>query len=225
MDTFIVNTSKTYDSHEIEGYIPAFNKFIAGDFAPAWGTGGTVTFIGETVPAEHPGGLLVVVQDPTPADGQNDLGYHVNDQGHATSYIFAQVIKSCGASLSQVIMHEILEALADPLCNQFVVVNTRTYIREVCDPVEETMVIVDGVECSNFVMPLYFGFAGAAGVYDFNRQLHAPAPALLPGGYILELDTTRNVWVGHYRFMGPTLSWHQLHNGRSHFRRSKLLAA
>lgn len=176
-DILIINRSKLIMDAEIDPVLEAINRQIIGDFAPEWGVDGTVHF--GQAPASA---WQFVLQDSI--DDSNALGYHVDENGLVSAIIDIEACKASGADWRTVLGHEVLEALADPLTSRMA--PNGIDIVEVCDPVEEDTYIIDGVPVTNFVLPAYFGFNSST-MYDKNEWLKAPAPALRPGGYIMQL--------------------------------------
>jgi hypothetical protein len=195
-DILLINRSATITDSDVVIAVAAFNKQVTGDFAPLWGTPGAV-FFGQS-PADA---WRFYLQDGI--DQANDLGYHDDGTGVPEAKIDIRGAISSGTDWRTVVSHEILEALADPLCTRMS--PDGITIVEVCDPVEETLYTIDGVPVSNFVMPAYFGFDTST-KYDFNDQLAGPAPLLLSGGYIMQ--NLNGQWVSHFgRKADGSLAW------------------
>jgi hypothetical protein len=214
IDIGVINLSTVYPSSLVAACLPALEKHLNDEVGPHWDVGGHYHFLGEAAPAIQPD-LLIRLQDDAPPDGKDDLGYHLAAQnGKATALIFCRAIQQCGADLATIIGHEGDEAAVDPACVRM----AGNYVVEIDDPVEETCRLIDGVAVPNSVLPSYF--AGGSGPWDLNGQLHGPADALLPGGYIMAWDPAHRVWRGHFGFVaGGALTWRQLHPGRSAWRR------
>src|SRR5437868_5755075 len=94
----------------------------------------------------------------TKADQPGALGYHdETPAGKPFVKVFPLLDKKDGAELSMTISHEMCETLADPngaRAAQWK--DGRFWAYEVCDAVEETGYVIDGVKLSNFVLPPYF---------------------------------------------------------------------
>jgi hypothetical protein len=210
-DLVLINQSALITPPELVAAVAAFNTQISRDFAPVWGTPGTVYF------GEAPGDAWkVYLQDGL--DQPGDLGYHLDDAGNPEARIDIQGSVNAGDDWRTVVSHELLETLADPLTTRMG--SDGITIVEVCDPVEETLYLIDGLVVSNFVLPAYFGLE-AGTKYDFNGQLTAPAPTLLPGGYLMQF--LGGQWVSHFgRKADGTLSFMATRStGRSTYRASK----
>lgn len=206
----LVNQSTLVSNAQLEQWLPALQTQISRDFAPCWGTDARLA-LGEPMA----GVWSVLLTDQ--ADNPADLGYHIDDTGTPQAKVFAAPTLGCGSSVSTVLSHELLEMLADPLCNRLAA--DGRHIVEVCDPVEENYYLIDNVQVSNFVLPSYFGMTGGLR-FDFNRQLDDSYPALLPGGYIMEWNGYQ--WVSHFgRLDNGGLPYMAIRSGRSHYRASK----
>lgn len=207
-DIALLNHSTHIADADLEAAIVAFNTQISRDFEPAWGLGATV-WNETSAPANA---WKFYLQDGL--DQAGDLGYH-DDNGVPEAKIDIQGSLAAGASWQSVVSHELLEAIADPLCNRMA--PDGVTIVEVCDPVEESFYLIDDVPVSSFVLPAYFGFDTTT-KYDYRGELTAPAPSMLAGGYIMQYLSGQ--WVSHFgRMADGSLSWMALRaSGRSTFR-------
>ncbi len=176
-DILVVNNSQLLTVADIAPAIAAINQQIVRDFTPAWGVAGLVHF-GDT-PA---GAWQFSLQDTI--DQKNDLGYHVDENGIVSAIIDVGACKAYNDDWRTCLGHEVLEALADPLCTRMA--PNGIDLVEVCDPVELDSYTIDSVPVTNFVLPSYFGFNNSA-PYDHLGRLGGPAPLLLPGGYSMRL--------------------------------------
>jgi hypothetical protein len=92
--------------------------------------------------------------------------------------------KSDGVTWSSTLSHEILELAGDPPASLAAETADGTfYAWEASDPVEAQNYDLDGIEVSNFVLPLAF-FHGYGSRYDYRSVLTAPR-TVAPGGYQL----------------------------------------
>jgi len=92
---------------------------VRDHFAPAWGTGGD-TAISVVPPGTEPdpSAWWMLIAD-TP-DVANALGCHdVTNEGLPLGKCFTTPTVDAGLPISGVISHEVMEALLDPLCNQW----------------------------------------------------------------------------------------------------------
>src|SRR5690242_3931498 len=120
------------------------------------------------------------------ADQPGALGYHdETPNGKPFVKVFPLLDKKDGADLSMTISHEMCETLADPngaRAAQWK--DGRFWAYEVCDAVEETSYLIDGVKVSNFVLPPYFEpVVRLTGLkLDWMGMCKKPLE-ILPGGY------------------------------------------
>lgn len=197
VDIQIVDASTVITEEEVLKVIPALQTQIDRDFLPFWGLGARLVpaRVEDPVP---PGTWRVVVLDDS--DQANALGYHnTTPAGDPQGKVFARTEMLHGLNWTVTLSHELLEILADPSCNYYVMRGfsrfPTLYATEVCDPVEadrdayqigvkdEDDKVDYLVAVSNFVTPAYFQELGDA-PYDFMGQLTKPFE-IRPGGYQL----------------------------------------
>lgn len=160
--------------------------------------------------------LNVVLMDTTDISGT--AGYHTLYNGTATVKIFAKTILMAGGvslyedtrtknSVSQVLCHEVLEAIIDPKSTQWVLnPNTGTmYALEVGDVVDGNVKVVrlsDGsrIMVSDWVLPAWYDAEDTVGPYNSLDTLSAPF-TLSPNGYAM---TTSGGTINY--LYGSTLS-------------------
>lgn len=199
----IINQSKTLGNAEIQAAIPALQTQIHRDFAPIWGVDADLSFA-QGQPAA--GSWWLVILDNS--DMQGALGYHdLTDEGWPIGKVFAASDEQDGLNWTVTASHELLEMLGDPDIN-LTVFDQQTastgvlYSYEVCDACEDDRFgyQIDGVWVSDFVFPAWFEPSRKVDStqFDFNKQLTAPVPQLLPGGYIGAFDVTSGT------------GWHQI---------------
>lgn len=183
----IVNRSTAAGDAVVAALLPALQMQISRDFAAWWGSDATLRFVGQRE-APSPGEWVCWILDNSDAPG--DLGYHVDQGSVPEAKVFAAEDLRAGLALSITLSHELLEMLGDPTTQRTVPASDgRTYVVEVCDPVEADQdgYDIDGVRVSNFVTPRYFGMSNPADDprFDHLGLLRAGLPALRPGGYCL----------------------------------------
>jgi hypothetical protein len=144
--------------------------------------------------------LNVVIMDTTDISGT--AGYHTLYNGTATVKVFARTILTEGgailyedtrtkATVSQVLCHEVLEALIDPKCTQWVLNPTTgaLYALEVADAVEgnaKVLRLSDGtrITMSDWVLPAWYDAQNTVGPYNTLDTLSAPF-TLASTGYMM----------------------------------------
>lgn len=187
-----INESTVVPDAEIQPAVAAIQKQVSEHFAPLWGVDATLSVFAKGV-LPPPNFCLAVILDDS--DQAGALAYHeTTAAGLPIAKVFAKTSQQDGESWTVSASHEILEALADPEINltaflQDSASTGKLYAYECADPVQNATYTIDGIQVSDFVTPAYFesatGTASAlAGPYDYLKQLTAPLPAMLPGGYL-----------------------------------------
>jgi hypothetical protein len=119
-------------------------------------------------------------------DQAGALGYHdETPNGNPLIKVFPLLDKTDGGDLSITVSHEICETLADPngaRAAQWT--DGRFWAYEVCDAVEATSYVIDGIKVSNFCLPPFFEPVKdlAALKLDWMGLCKKPLE-ILPGGY------------------------------------------
>lgn len=159
---------------QIEAALPAIQKALERDYAPAWGVDARLQFIGRrSVPR---GAWRIVLVNYPNCVGCG--GFH-EWKGFARAEVGAD-----GWQLT--LTHELWEMLVDPKIENdgswgyMIASGDCAYLVETADPVEEDSYKVDGVTISDFALPNWY--TGEAGKYDFLGLVTAPH-VLRPGGY------------------------------------------
>lgn len=187
---------------EVQQTIRAINRQIAEDFTPYWGLGATVRLEGEIgsrpnhqQPVEMRGDAVLYLWDD--ADVPNALGYHDrNNDGIPYGFVFTELSAQVGENWTVTLSHEALELIADPEVNLLVAgphpgdpTKEVYHWYEMCDAVQDETYKIDGIEVSNFVLPLYFTSGEErGGRNDFLCREHQgktlQSYGINPGGYI-----------------------------------------
>lgn len=198
----INHTSSTIADLEVQKAIRAINRQIEGDFAPYWSLGATLRLEGKssTSPekqnlADMRGDAVLYLWDKTDID--NALGYHdANNRGIPFGFVFTEISRRLKEPWSVTLSHEALELIGDPEVNLLVAGPDPRggdadvfHWYEMCDAVQAETYGIDGVEVSNFVLPLYFTSSDeAGGRNDFLGASHNGRTlrsfGLNPGGYV-----------------------------------------
>ena len=169
----------------------ALQTQVDRDLDPVWGVRARVEVAAEdAVPS---GAWPIYVLD----EPRHGLGVHVDPNGRP----YAET--RSGADWSLRASHELLEMLADPDGQRFMLgrcTATRSprlqvgYLVEVCDPCQTFHYEVDGVVVSDFVTPDYYRPDAPAGTQvDFLRALTAPLE-VPPGCCLSWLDAAGGHW-------------------------------
>lgn len=198
----IVNRSKSLSDEDILNALRAINRQIKEDFEPYWSFGATLRLEGAvgkqankaTLP-EMRGDAIIYLADK--ADVEGALGYHeANFRGIPYGFVFTALCKQLEESWTATLSHEALELIGDAQGNLLVQGPHPTdkhkevfHWFEMCDAVQSETYEIDGVEVSNFVLPLYFtpgeqqgGRNDFLGRLTKGKGLHSFG--VNPGGYI-----------------------------------------
>lgn len=194
---------------ELQRVIRAINRQIKEDFEPYWSLGATLRLEGRST--QEPthlslpdlrGDAILYLWNKLDVDGA--LGYHErNADGIPYGFVFTPLSKQLGEHWSITLSHEALELIADPEVNLLVmgphpVDRRRTVFHwyEMSDAVQDETYLIDGVEVSNFVLPLYFTRNQEKGARnDFlgtvTKGETLKSFGVNPGGYIGFYDPKR----------------------------------
>jgi hypothetical protein len=202
---YVRNLSPKYISDAtIRRDIPAWERAVNHDFAPAWHSAQYRIVLAKSIPAGAIGATFV---DKGPVAGA--LAYHTVTSGAPQIVVYAGTAAYYGYDNSVSFTHELFELAADApisVTNQgwpydWIWIQhpdgySRTeqaegtvWAQEVCDPVEEQTYAIDGVRISDFVTPNWFNDE-VAGPYDEMGAVQQPF-TILTGGYAQYLDPTR----------------------------------
>jgi hypothetical protein len=197
----VINHSKL-DDPTVLATIRAINRQISEDFAPYWSLGATLRLEGKSHKqpsgnsvSDMRGDAVLYLWDEVDVD--DALGYHeLNFRGVPYSFIFRKLSEQLGESWTVTFSHEALEMIGDPEVNLLVAgphpENPKKEVfhwYEMCDAVQSESYKIDGIEVSNFVLPLYFTVNDEKGARnDFLNRKHSGQTlksfGVNPGGYI-----------------------------------------
>jgi hypothetical protein len=198
---------------ELYHAIRAINRQIAEDFEPYWSMGGTLRLEGrsqdkpsKTSLVDMRGDAVLYLWDSV--DVEDALGYHDRHyRGVPYGFVFTELARQLEEKWSVTLSHEALEMIADPEVNLLVQGPHPSDPRravfhwyEMCDAVQAEIYDIDGIEVSNFVLPLYFtGGDEKGGRNDFLGRPHGGKTltsfGINPGGYIGFFDPRKNEHV------------------------------
>jgi hypothetical protein len=187
---------------DLQSCIRAINSQIAEDFEPYWSFGARLRLEGKTgtKPSKSSlpdlrGDAVLYLWDGEDVD--DALGYHdTNQSGIPYGFVFTELSKKLGENWTVTLSHEALELVGDAQANLLVQGphpahpdQTVFHWFEMCDAVQAETYEVDGVEVSNFVLPLYFTADDQTG--GRNDFLSRPYKGktlrsfgINPGGYV-----------------------------------------
>jgi len=208
----VLNHSQKVADAELQHVVRALNRQVREDFEPYWSLGATLRLEGKsttqpdklTLP-DMRGDAVLYLWDEVDVDGA--LGYHdANARGIPFGFVFTQLAEQLGENWTVTLSHEALELIADPLVNLLVAGPHPNEDRmvfhwyEMSDAVQAETYYCDGVEVSNFVLPLYFTPDAEIGSRnDFLGRAHngktLTSFGINPGGYVGFFDPQLNKHV------------------------------
>ena len=201
MQISVINHTAIADA-ELQRVLRAVNRQIESDFAPYWSLSANLRLEGRSgkTPskqnlADMRGDAVLYLWDEVDVD--DALGYHdLNFRGIPYGFVFTQLAKKLGEHWSVTLSHEALEMIGDPDVNLLVMGRHPSepgrdvfHWYEMCDAVQAETYEIDGVQLSNFVLPLYFtGGEEAGSRNDFLGAKHKNGRlasfGVNPGGYV-----------------------------------------
>src|SRR5215471_10194555 len=150
-------------------------------------------------PVDMRGDAVLYIWDDV---NEDFLGYHArNFSGIPYGFVFTELSRELGESWTVTLSHEALEMIGDPQTNLLIAGPHPTHPNlevfhyfEMCDAVQDDTYEIDGVEVSNFLLPLYFTKTEErASRNEFLGTLPAlESFGVNPGGYIGFIDP----WTG-----------------------------
>ena len=210
----INHTNGRLSDPRIQKVLRAINRQIKEDFEPYWSMSAELRLEGRSVSkpseAKHPdlrGDAIIYLWDKV--SKKDPLGYHdLHFKGIPYSFVFVQIADQIGESWTVTLSHEALEIIADPEVNLWVEGPHPDYPKnpkknvlywyEVCDAVQGDTYTLDGIEVSNFVLPLYFTSGDEfEGRNDFLGKIYAgntlKSFSVNPAGYVPYYDPIKGI--------------------------------
>ena len=198
----------------LQEVIRAINTQIERDFAPYWSFGATLRLEGHTNhrtrrrqaydPLDMRGDGVLYVLDKFDADL---AGEHYKDfRGVPAGAVYLDISEKLEEDWTVTLSHEALEMIADPQTNLVVqgphpVDRDRDVFHwfEVCDAVQAQSYKIDGIDVSDFVLPLYFTPNGERGARNNFMG------ALQHGKQLIKLTSFNVAHGGYIGFFDPKL--------------------
>ena len=200
--SIINHTSGRISDEKAQVAIRAINRQIREDFEPYWSLGASLRLEGKSASqpqkqslADMRGDAVIYLWDKTNVD--DALGYHdANNRGIPFGFVFTELSKAVGENWTVTLSHEALELIGDPEVNLLVAgphpADPKADVfhwYEMCDAVQAETYEIDGIEVSNFVLPLYFtGGEEVGGRNDFLGRGYKGKTlrsfGVNPGGYV-----------------------------------------
>jgi hypothetical protein len=186
------STEKTLTDDVLTTIARTVSTQVAKDYCPAWQTAPSVMYVVASEAQAAKGDCVVALLDN--ADQAGALGYHdTTPQGRPYARIFVATIMSNQGTLttgpnsvSVCVSHEVLEALGDPYCNGYSDNSdgSTQFCQELCDPVESSAYVIDGVSVSDFLLPCWFDPSDKTGPWDKLGVLEGPM-TVAQDGYVI----------------------------------------
>jgi hypothetical protein len=173
--------------------VTALRKFLNTAFVPVWGTPARLVTGDSFVRGAWAIGIFASTADAT-EDGYHDL----TPEGLPFARVYLENIRRNDDTLGEMISHELVEMLVDPLANLAAECSPRVfYDLEVADPVQEHAFEINGIPMTDFVYPAWFvPSPGAPRTrYDHLGLLRRPFQ-ILRAGYARKFrgGKWRDVW-------------------------------
>lgn len=198
----INHTNGKLSDERVQEAIRAINRQIREDFEPYWSFGATLRLEGKVGKKPNKqraedmrGDAVLYLWDGS--DENDALGYHdKNNRGIPYGFVFTEIAAKLEESWTATLSHEALELVGDPGANLLVMGphpndarRTVFHWFEMCDAVQADVYEIDGIQVSNFVLPLYFSESEEKGSRnDFLGRQHngktLPSFGVNPGGYV-----------------------------------------
>jgi len=198
----LINHAKSIADEELQRVVRAINRQIEGDYAPYWSLGATLRLEGRSGkvaskenPVDMRGDAVIYLGDEPDVD--DALGYHdLNHRGIPCGFVFTVISKELDEHWSVTLSHETLELIGDPEVNLLVMGHHPGdpgrdvfHWYEMCDAVQDEHYAIDGIDVSNFLLPLYFtGGDELGGRNDFLGRRYGGKTlrsfGVNPGGYV-----------------------------------------
>lgn len=212
----LINHSEVKEEKVLET-IRAINRQIAEDFEPYWSMGATLRLEGRSQKrptrnkiVDMRGDAVIYLWDDV-RDLDKALGLHdTNNRGIPYGFVFRALSEQLGEEWTVTLSHEVLELIGDPEANLLVAGPHPDHPRkqvfhwfEMCDAVQDESYEIDGIDVSNFLLPLYFTLSNEKGSRNDFLSTRTDDSTLKsfgtnPGGYI--------------GFFNPATGKHQTHD-------------
>lgn len=175
------------DHATAQKWVDAWQRQIAGDFAPVWNKAALLHYAGDTEKLDATDWLLSLVR-ASATDGA--LGSHWLD-GRPTGEVGVQTCIDDGVEPSSCGSHEILEMVLDEYATLAFQSGHFILAAEACDRCEgsDGDYRIDGVQVENFSLPS--AFINGAGPWDFRKK--CSSNRVLSNGYQLQISLGNGV--------------------------------
>lgn len=202
----VINFSNNLNDQDVQEAIRAINRQVLEDFMPIWGSGRICRLHAskygpsdEETLSKDPmmGESVIYLVDQATLAGA--LGYHsLNSEGRPFGFVYTEFLEDWTVTFS----HEVLELIVDPIASILVpgpdprnLNNLVLHTYEVCDAVERTSYLIDGIRLSNFVTPQYFTYPDERGTRNDFLGVGVKSFNATPGSHLAFFDLATNDWV------------------------------
>jgi hypothetical protein len=196
----IINQSSSVSQEEVFHFSTILHAQINGEFAHTWNQNALV--IANEIDSEKAWPIYLRDYPNSEADFGR-LGRH-NQGKKPYAVVFTKLCQIHQVSWTEFASHEALEMLIDPWVNRYVSQDGLFWAQEICDPVQGSNYVLNGIKVSNFVTPNFYR-VNSSGPYDYLGLLDKPF-SILDTGYAPRYasDEIRDVFGERYDPL-PTL--------------------
>lgn len=205
------NESTIVGGVDFRNWIFAIDFQVSSDFANAWSVVPPIIADADSDEGKRAGPDTPLIRLVDVIDVDDALGYHSESGDRVVGLVGAKTCQQYGASISQCVSHEVLEACKDPFVNVWVDGPKGTsWAFEMCDQVQDGIYKINDVEVSNFLYPVAFDAQATKAPFDRLGALSTPFSRTV-GGYAI----IRTGGQGTETQLGSKPPWKVAPNGRS----------
>ena len=215
----INHTNGDIRDEDLQEAIRAINLQIERDFEPYWSLSATLRLEGKSSrkphkfhPLDMRGDAIIYIWNKS--NVSEALGFHNrNFKGIPFGFVFTEICNDLNEPWTVSLSHEALETIGDPEANLMVmgphpdVTEKGRFVfhcYEMCDAVQNESYTIQGIDVSNFVLPLYFTSAEEFdGRNDFlgtkypkikgKKSEVLKSFGVNPGGYVWYYDPSADI--------------------------------
>jgi hypothetical protein len=160
----IVDQTQHVTHTDVRRAVRAINRQLREDFFPIWHIKANCRVVASATSLETVRDEAVIFLRDSTRD-QDYLGYHdrVVETGLPYGFVFLDIAQQLDEPWTVTLSHEVLELIGNRHCNYYALgphpkQRSRTVAHwfELCDAVQDNVYLIDRVEVSDFLLPLYF---------------------------------------------------------------------
>lgn len=207
----VISQTSSVSVNDVTQISAALQKQVERDLSPIWGVRATVSAFTDIGDMPH-GYWPILIRSGLPREGL--AGFHLRDEDKQPYALVEAGATIMATALS--CSHECLEMLTDAYGNRLMVSDSLMngqgrvkYLLEICDPVQTSSYLVNGLQVADFYTPQYFDPVANPSVgYSYSGKLTGPR-TVLPGGYLSWLVPETGEWWqatfygSKLKFQGP----------------------